>query len=85
MTEEFNAPVQVTVKPGETVEVRTAKDASACLLKYWRHECADEAYTAAMKSCMRVLAGLAEPGIAREAFIRAARQAGMAVAACIVV
>ena len=78
---EFNAPVQVFVEAGRSVEVRSARDASTCLLQYWRRDCADEAYLAAMKSCMKVLAGLAEPVLARDDFIRAARQAGMSVGA----
>lgn len=80
MTEEFEAPVHVTVKPGEVIQVRSTSEASACLLRHWSHGCADEAYVVAMKSCLRVRAGLAEPAVAREAFIRAAEQAGMPVA-----
>jgi hypothetical protein len=81
MTKEFQGPVLVTVKSGMTFEVRSTAEASACLLRYWRRECSDEVYLIAMKTCMKVFAGMAEPAVAREAFVRAAQHAGILAAA----
>ena len=75
-TMKFPGPVHMQAEPGETVEVASTAEATRCLLKYWRRECMDEAYLLAMKICLKVSAGMAEPEAARAAFAAAALQAG---------
>jgi hypothetical protein len=56
--------------------IRTVRDATEALIRYWPADDGEEFY-GAVKMCVDVIVGAAEPGSLQQAMIRAAEEAGI--------
>jgi hypothetical protein len=81
MTNPTFKPVQLVLKPsGDNRAVGTAVDAALALLELWPYEKQkEESYELACQACIKALEDDGPSEAAREAFIKAARSAGITV------
>lgn len=64
---------------GRVLRVQSTRDALLCLKNHWLEGDGEEAARLALNICEQGLAGDDDPGLARQAFIEAARQAGFKI------
>jgi len=72
------APVEIWVAPGTSLTVNSVQQAARVLLEEWPAEHrGTDVHSGAMLVCLAALEGMGSVEDAREAFLAAAREAGM--------
>lgn len=84
MTDEFSSlpiePIGVVIKRYGAAHVkRTIADLAELLMNHWPEDAKGDLWRAAQEACLAALASQSNPEAAREAFILAARDAGIPI------